>query len=358
MKTYDGMKTSPPPAPTIPAQDRGSRTLVLCVMFAAILPLAFMGCVSRASQIAATTMPAATAPRLAWAPANEPSREVGLLDLSAPQQDTGDVAAASAPPQADTKKKDNSGTNPANFTYEFRLSTEMAELTSRSGGGSRDIRTFELRVPLGRDLANLTGGSESRFNQMGQTWQLRGRARTENLSVDNPGAFPFESSEVSGIGDMDARVLNIPYSSKGVVIAAGLEGYFDTASNDALGAGTTSLAPQVFAVFPNLLGPGSLFAPGYQYVFDVAGDGPDVSRSQIDLYFVWMLAKGKNWLLVDPQILIDHKNSIETGTFEVEWGYMVVPKSGISIYVRPGVGIGAYRPYSWNLEFGLKFVWR
>jgi hypothetical protein len=135
-----------------------------------------------------------------------------------------------------------------------------------------------------------------------------------------------------------------------------MEAFFNTASTDALGSGGTQLAPVVFLPLFNILGPRSLFAPGYQYVFDVSGS--TVSRSQIDLYFVWILAGGRNWLLFDPQIILDHENSREFVTVDAEWGFMIVPQSGISGYVRPGVGVGAERPFDWNLEFALKFIWR
>ena len=165
---------------------------------------------------------------------------------------------------------------------------------------------------------------------------------------------------MSGIGDFDARLLGIAYASKRFILAPGLEAFFDTASNDALGEGKTSLGPVVFAVFPGILGGRSLFAPGYQYIFSVSGDDarPDIRRSQIDLYFVWLLAQGKNWLIVDPQIVLDHENDKDLGTVEAEWGFMIAPSVGTSGYLRPGVGVGADRPYDWNLEIGLKFVWR
>ena len=256
-------------------------------------------------------------------------------------------------------KKDNTGTNPVNFTYDFRLITEMAEL--KDDGGSLLKHTAEFRWPLGRDIANLRGDEEgSLFYDMGKMFSLRFRANYQNLSIDNPTNDPFGTSEVSGIGDFDARLLGIAYASKRVIVAPGLEAFFDTASNDALGSGKNALGPVVFAVFPGVLGRGSLFAPGYQYIFDIGGDDDrsDISRSQIDLYFVWGLAKGKNWLILDPQIILDHENSIEFGTVEAEWGFMIAPKQGISAYLRPGAGVGADRPYDWNLEFAIKFVWR
>ena len=269
------------------------------------------------------------------------------------------VAALSLLPAmalAQDQQQDNSGTNPVNFTYDARFIAEMSEL---DGGGSLGTGTFELRAPLGRDIANLRGqGSGNLAYDLGARFAVRFRGRYSTLSVPNMGAGPFDVSQVSGIGDFDMRFLAIAYSSGPVVIATGLEAFFDTASNPALGAGTTSLGPQVFFGFPGLLGGGSLFVPGYQYVFDIAGEGADVRQSRIDLYFVWMLAQGKNWLIANPQIILDHENSKEVATIEAEFGYMIAQSVGASTYVRPGFGLGEGKPYSWNLEVGLKFVWR
>jgi hypothetical protein len=266
------------------------------------------------------------------------------------------VLAGPAPVLAE---EDNTGTNPVNFTYDARFIAEAAEF--EGGGGSLFTGTFELRWPLGHNVANIRGDEAgSPFFNMGKRFSMRLRARYKNLSVDNPTASPFGTSEVSGIGDFDARLLAIAYTSKKLIVAAGLEAFFDTASNDALGSGKTALGPQVFFVFPGILGGHSMFAPGYQYVFDIAGDDdrPDIGRSQIDLYLVWVLAGGKNWLIVDPQIILDHEADTEPMTVEAEWGFMIAPSAGASGYLRPGYGIGSDKPYSWNLEVGLKFVWR
>jgi hypothetical protein len=190
--------------------------------------------------------------------------------------------------------------------------------------------TVELRWPLGRDVANLKGvGAGSPYHDMGRRLGMRVRARYSNLSVDVPGS---STSSVSGIGDLDARLLYLPYIGKKSILAVGLEGFFDTASNDALGSGKTSLGPTVIGVFPGLMGQGSLFAPAYQSVFDVGGasERADISRSQLDFYFVWTLAGGKNWLIVDPQVIFDHENDTTPALAEIEWGFMIAPKVGIS----------------------------
>ena len=61
---------------------------------------------------------------------------------------------------------------------------------------------------------------------------------------------------------------------------------------------------------------------------------------------------------MNPQIILDHKTEKEFATFEAEIGWMAAPSIGGSVWVRPGAGIGSDKPYSWNLETGLKFVWR
>ena len=50
--------------------------------------------------------------------------------------------------------EDNSGTNPVNFTYDFRVYSELAQLDNDAGSSA--LTTAELRVPLGRDIAYLS----------------------------------------------------------------------------------------------------------------------------------------------------------------------------------------------------------
>ena len=72
-------------------------------------------------------------------------------------------------------------------------------------------------------------------------------------------------------------------------LAFGLEATFNTATHPMIGTGKTTLGPQAFLVFFQPFGiKGSILAPAYQYVFDIAGDDDraDISRSAIDIFFV------------------------------------------------------------------------
>ena len=68
-----------------------------------------------------------------------------------------------------------------------------------------------------------------------------------------------------------------------------------------------------------------------------------------------MTKSKKNWIIVDPQIVIDHENDDEAFyQLEIEVGRML--SGGMSTYVRPGFGIGDDKLMDWNIEVGLKII--
>ena len=252
----------------------------------------------------------------------------------------------------DLKKKDNSGTNPINFTYDFRLIQEMQQF--KNDGGSQNKSYMEFRAPMGRDMANVTGSEAGGLVDLGSRWAVRLRGYYNTVTLNDN--LANTSTTYSGIGDFDARILMVAHATSKFAIAPGLEAFFNTASNDVVGAGQNILAPVVFFGFFNLLGKYSIFAPGYQHRFNL--DGAAVNQSVFDIYYVKILSKGKNWLVVNPQPIIDWENDISYMMLDVEWGFMIHKASGIAAAIRPGFGIGKNAPLSYNFEFALKFVWR
>ena len=251
-----------------------------------------------------------------------------------------------------SQKKDNTGTNPINFTYDFRLVQEMQQF--RDDGGSQNKSYMEFRAPMGRDIANVAGKDASSFVDMGSRFAVRLRGYYNTVTLNDNEANT--STTYSGIGDFDARVLAVAYATQKFAIAPGVEAFFNTASNDAVGAGQNILAPVVFFGWFNALGKYSIFAPGYQHRFNL--DGNKVNQSVLDIYYVKILAKGKNWLVVNPQPIYDWVAKTGYMMLDVEWGFMIHKASGIAAAVRPGFGIGKNAPLSYNFEFALKFVWR
>ncbi len=236
---------------------------------------------------------------------------------------------------------DKTGTNPLNFTYDARLYDEYRWLNT-DGDGRQNLITAEFRMPI-------AGGK----------WQARAKIRRNNFKADfnNDG---FNDVNEGGFGDTDIRFGTVPYLSMETKIGVftGVEFFLDTASEDALGAGANSVAPFVFVAFFNPMGPGSIFAPGYQHTYSVSeSDGrAQVNQGLIDMFLVKTWKSNKYWGYVDPQIILDYENHTQFMLLELQAGMMVGPP-GHSIWAMPSFGMGSDRPYDFSLELGYKIVW-
>jgi hypothetical protein len=144
-----------------------------------------------------------------------------------------------------------------------------------------------------------------------------------------------------------------------MAVAAGVEVFLNTASEDALGANAISLGPQVFGVFFKPFGGYfDLIAPAYQHKFSVYEESgaSKVHQGLIDLFMLKTSKDKRKWALVNPQAVMDFENSREFGLLEAEVGTMIGTK-GHSAWLRPSAGIGNDRPYDISLEVGYKIVW-
>ena len=238
-------------------------------------------------------------------------------------------------------EKDKTGTNPLNFTFDARLYDEYRWLNT-DGDGSQNLVTAEFRAPFASGK-----------------WQIRAKVRSVNLKADfNDDGFNDVSQ--SGFGDTDIRIMTVPYLSmeKMMGVGVGVEAFIDTASEDALGAGATSLAPFIFLGFFNTIGPGSIFVPGYQHTFSIdEADGvSEVSQGLIDMFLVKTWSENRYWGYVDPQIVLDYKEHTEFMLLEIQAG-MMLGRAGHSIWAMPSFGVGTDRPYDFSLEIGYKIVW-
>ena len=237
-------------------------------------------------------------------------------------------------------KNDKTGTNPINFQKELRIYNEYTWLNT-AGDGTQNLTTVEFRSPL-------AGGK----------WQFRGRARYNSLTADFNDDGVDDVDE-TGLGDVDMRFLTVPYLEGANGIAVGLEVFLDTATEDALGAGSTSLGPQVFygRFFPR-----GLFAPGLQYKFSVDEDAgrDEVDQIIIDLNFLLMAKSKTSWFFTDPQIIFDNETDEEFAIVDFEFGWMLAKwwpeKKGQSIYIRPSIGVGTDRPTEGSVELGYKII--
>lgn len=244
--------------------------------------------------------------------------------------------------QEQTDGADKTGTNPVNFQRDLRAYNEFSWLNTE-GDGDQNLTTVEFRTPFAKGK-----------------WQWRVRARYNSITADVNDDGRDDIDE-SGVGDIDMRFLTVPIldMANRQAFAFGLEVFLDTASEDALGSGTTSLGPQAFYV--KFLKNG-LFAPGLQYKFSVDEDSgrADTDQIIIDLNYLRMAGDKQSWFFTDPQIVIDNENDTAFAIVDLEFGWMMSKwwpdLKGHSFYVRPSFGVGADRPSDYSVELGYKIV--
>ena len=249
---------------------------------------------------------------------------------------------------AATDKNDKSGTNPVNFQRDVRVYNEYTWLNT-AGDGNQNVTTFEFRTPFA-----------------GDKWQFRTRipynAVTADVNDDG-----MDDIDDSGLGNINFRLLTVPYFEGANAIAVALEVFLDTASEDSLGAGNTSLAPVVFygRFFKGGFGPwqkGGLFAPGLQYKFSVDEDeGRDkTEQAIIDINFLLQAEDGHSWFFAEPQIVFDQETDADFAIMDFEFGWMMTKwkpdLAGQSFYLRPTFTIGTDRPTDYGIEVGYKII--
>ena len=108
---------------------------------------------------------------------------------------------------SNTFAQDKTGTNPIDFTYDYRIYAEMQQFKNDAGSQIRNI--MEFRLPLGRDMANVIGQEEGGLRDLGSKFQLRFRGYFNHLSINDTSAA-LGANSISGFGDLDARFLWIP----------------------------------------------------------------------------------------------------------------------------------------------------
>ena len=263
-------------------------------------------------------------------------------DVSAQEADAPEVGAAEA---AVTDKNDKSGTNPINFQRDLRIYNEYLWLNTE-GDGNQNLTTLEYRTPF-------AGGK----------WQLRARLPYSITTADFNGDG-IDDIDDNGLGDFNIRLMTVPWMKGTNALAFAVEAFFDTASEDGLGAGATSLAPVVFwgHFFKGGWGPwkkGGLFAPGLQYKFSIDEDeGRDeVEQVIIDINYFVMAENGKSWFFAEPQIVFDQVNDVEFAIMDIEFGFMT-SRPGQSWYIRPTftLGSGSDRSTDYGIEIAYKWV--
>ena len=244
--------------------------------------------------------------------------------------------------QSEEQKMDKTGTNPINFSREFRIYNEFTELNTQ-GDGTQNVTTADMRLPF-------AGGKWQ--------WRLRARYTTIVADLNDDGSDDIDEN---GLGDWDMRFLTVLSLDKKSLQAwaGGVEVFLDTADEDTLGSGATSLGPQIFWV---QFFKGGLFAPGLQYKFSVDEESgrDEVEQWLIDLNYLKMADDKLSWFFTDPQLIFDQEAVLDYAIVDLEWGWMMAkwrPEAkGQSFYARPSFGVGGDRQTEYSVEVGYKWI--
>ncbi|PAU96496.1 hypothetical protein [Paracoccus salipaludis] len=244
----------------------------------------------------------------------------GLAGPAAAQQSGGGVQ----------EEVDTSGTNPAVLQRSLSLSNEYRFLSD----SYYDITNLRYTEPFpgGKAAVRLT--------------------------------LPFNASDltgdsVSGFGDFAAKFTWIPHANTRHAFVLSTEIFAPTADEDALGEGKWVAAPGL--TYVRFLSREVIVAPALIHNFSFAGDDdrPDVSRTDFDLYVVYRPQGKRWWITSDITVSHDFETDVTPVSWELNIGRNLAKLAGgaaLNGYIRPGIGIGADRPYDANIEVGLSLV--
>ena len=262
------------------------------------------------------------------------------LLLPHPAQSQEEKPAEAPEEQVLVDTDDQSGTNPINFTFDARIYNEHLWLNV-PGDAYQNVTTFEFRAPIADGK-----------------WQMRAKLRAVDLDIDRAGISEF------GFGDMDLRFLTVPIliPEKKFAIAVGAEFFIPTGSDDLLSSNAFTIGPQIFFGFFGVFNWIDLIAPGYQHRFSVyeeSGVG-DVHTGIIDLFILKTFNDKQQWVMLNPQTILDYEEQTQYIQFDAEFGTMLdnfIEPNGHSVYLRPTLGILGDRPNKYGIEFGYKIIW-
>ena len=243
------------------------------------------------------------------------------------------------------QKADKTGTNPINFSHDFRVYHEAIKLEA-DGDGDQNITTVEFLAPI-----------------VNGDWQFRTRLRFNDIKADFNDDGDDEVDD-SGVGVVDMRFLTVPYVNmkEKKAFAVGIELFLPT-GNEITGSQTLSLGPQVFGVFFLPFGiTNSLIAPAVQYKFSIdEEDGADdVEQFLFDVFFLKTSADKQKWMMINPQYVFDEEQDVNFGFLDVEFGMMLdkyFGTTGHSAYIRPSVGLGGDKVTENSIEIAYKIIW-
>ncbi|MEJ1963153.1 MAG: hypothetical protein WDO56_17005 [Gammaproteobacteria bacterium] len=255
-----------------------------------------------------------------------------------------------APAQPEKQQaSDKSGTNPANFSKTLQVREEYYSLKNGDLYGTQ---------------------TELLYSQpLGGKWKLD----FEVPFLVGTNAF---GPNLYGLGDVSVTPKLRPYISRKLAVIAGVELTAPTGTRDQLSTNRWTLGPTITLAFffpkQHLI-----FAPTYQDTFSLSdssaaanfassggdlneGGAPvdpdatagDIHKGVFDLYVVYQMSGGRQWILIDPAITIDYENNSKvTASIAPAFGFFVASGSSVTAQAVIPLTNGA-------LDWGIKLTFK
>jgi hypothetical protein len=235
------------------------------------------------------------------------------------------------------QEKAKTGADPTDFITRYEPSYEYKKLDNGS-----ELNLFVLRgdLALRRDIS------------------LRLDLPLINFDPDSS-LEPLGFDDETGFGDVITQIIYKPYSGDQLAAIIGLRVDWDTATEDEVGQGGTTVAPLgAVAWYPKR---GWIIAPVVQWT---TGEGLDNDplpgdRDRNELSYrqivLWQPMKPyMSWLLLDPELIIDFEDdNDETLTIGVEYGKMI--NKTMAVFIKPTVGVGD-SDLDWAIKIGFRHM--
>lgn len=262
-------------------------------------------------------------------------------------------ALPSATPSPAAETHDKSGTNPLSLRYTVQIFNEYYNLPG--DGLSNNITKFRFIVPFAKNRASVK--LDLPINATNSSIGFLSGGTDGPLGLPPVGVVPGDTKV--GFGDLNLKFTYIPYFNTRLKLGlvTSVEFGFNTASRPLLGTGKNTIAPTLVVVtFPMK---NTIFAPTYKQTNSFSGDAMrgNINQGAFDFYFVRNFAKGRRFINIDPQLILNYETGKVSSAVETTFGFVLSQKLGITYYATPGFPIGGNRPYDFTFKSGIKKIW-
>ena len=259
------------------------------------------------------------------------------------------TAPASTPPH---ESQDTTGTNPLVLTYMIQPSNEFYDLPDEL---TNNVTKIKMQIPFGGRRASLA--ITPQFTTTNSTSAvLPGGSGGGGVGAPAPGATKGDTQ--TGLGDLSLKGSYVAYFNPRLKLGvlAAVELSFDTATEPVFGLGMNTIMPSItVATFParNII-----FAPVYKQSNSYSGDPErdEVNQGAVDLYFVYLFNRGRNFVNLDPQLVFNYQHDTFSAMIEVTGGFVLSQEKGLTLTVTPGFPLAGTKPYDFLFKAGVKKV--